>query len=158
VFTLIILSGGGLYGDESDNSAFAYNDPRITHYIVDRPAENIVLVKNKEFVQPQWVFDSVNAKTLLPISDYSPGKKLPPHLSPFFEYDGEEYKAKNQGNYIEDIVKINANIKNEIAKQDNEEQTHLNEMLMTKNKKKLLDKIREEKNKKKKQPKVDKTK
>jgi len=41
---------------------------------VDRPPENLVMVKNKEYVQPQWVFDSINIMTLLPISDYAPGK------------------------------------------------------------------------------------
>jgi hypothetical protein len=31
-------------------------------------------------------------------------KKLPAHLSPFFDYDGEDYKAKNYGNYKEETV------------------------------------------------------
>ena len=37
------------------------------------------------FLQPQWVFDSFNARRQLPIDFYKPGSKLPPHLSPFIE-------------------------------------------------------------------------
>jgi len=43
-------------------------------------------------------------------------------------------------------------------KEKTEEELHLNEMLMTKNKKKLLERIRDEKNKKKKTPKLKLTK
>jgi len=148
------MSSGGQYGDESDNTAFKYDDPRITHYVVDRPAENIVMVKNKEFVQPQWILDSLNAKTMLPISDYAPGKKLPAHLSPFFEYNGEEYKAKSYEK-LKKEGKVQAIHKPEINKQP-EDDENLNDMLLTKNKKKILEKLREERNKKKKQPKVGK--
>lgn len=42
-------------------------------------------------MQPQWVFDSVNLCRLLPVSDYSPGTCLPPHLSPFTEEGPGDY-------------------------------------------------------------------
>lgn len=54
-----------------------------THWIIDRPAVSGVQDMTLEYVQPQYVFDSVNAGLLLPTSLYAPGAHLPPHLSPF---------------------------------------------------------------------------
>ena len=54
-----------------------------THWIVDRPKISGDRDMSLEYVQPQYVFDSINAATLLPTSLYAPGANLPPHLSPF---------------------------------------------------------------------------
>ena len=148
IFEMIILSCGGLYGDDTENSSFNENDERITHYIIDRPIENIIFKENKEYIQPQWIFDCVNNIKILPVSNYAPGKKLPFHLSPFYEVD-------DKGNYIfendinENLDDENNNKKNNKIKELNNEDIKLREMMLSNNKKKLLQKIREEALKKK---------
>ncbi|XP_003743337.1 pescadillo homolog [Galendromus occidentalis] len=65
-------------------AAFDEKDTSITHHIVDRPVLSHKVI-NRYYVQPQWVFDCVNARRLLPVEEYFPGVELPPHLSPFVE-------------------------------------------------------------------------
>lgn len=54
-----------------------------THWIIDRPKIAGARNMSIEYVQPQFVFDSINAAVILPTSLYGPGTPLPPHLSPF---------------------------------------------------------------------------
>jgi pescadillo protein len=77
----IILSFGGQCYSEDDE----YNEQDITHIVIDRPITTDQLKKNKEYVQPQWIFDSINNSHLLATDNYKPGQVLPPHLSPFVD-------------------------------------------------------------------------
>lgn len=80
--------------------AFTHNetDDTITHQIIDRPSmpsEDSVqesdsskiragyIMPGRTYVQPQWIWDSINANKLLRPDLYSPGSLLPPHLSPW---------------------------------------------------------------------------
>jgi pescadillo protein len=91
--------------------AFTHNemDQSITHQIVDRPPINVdpdtdevddnqttqrlrpgSRVPGRIYVQPQWIWDSINDEELKRPDLYAPGAQLPPHLSPFVK------KVRNQ--------------------------------------------------------------
>lgn len=63
-------------------ATFDETDETIAYQIVDRPNIDKQYL-SRYYIQPQWVFDSVNTRTLLPINKYLIGAVLPPHLSPF---------------------------------------------------------------------------
>ena len=52
-------------------------------------------------MQPQWVFDCVNWRRLLPVGDYAQGALLPPHLSPFVEEGEEDYVPPERARQLE---------------------------------------------------------
>ncbi|CAG8494263.1 7711_t:CDS:2 [Acaulospora colombiana] len=89
----VIRAFGGQVGWDDTvgvGSPFKENDDRITHHITDRsmPRE---LILTRAYVQPQWVYDCVNARKLLRTKQYQPDKVLPAHLSPFVEYKDGDY-------------------------------------------------------------------
>lgn len=63
---VILACGGEVTLDNTDSS--------ITHVIADR--DNIKKEKTKEYVQPQWVYDSVNFDKLLNVKEYQIGKVI----------------------------------------------------------------------------------
>ena len=86
-----IRSLGGEVSWDSElypGGTYEMDDDSVTHLIIDRPTAPQKL--GRQAVQPQWVFDSVNFKGLMPTSDYVPGAELPPHLSPFV--DASQYQ------------------------------------------------------------------
>lgn len=84
--------GGEVSWDKSlcIGSTYEVTDETITHQIVDRPNIEKQYI-NRYYIQPQWVYDCVNAKMLLPVEDYFLGVTLPPHLSPFVEEKEGDY-------------------------------------------------------------------
>jgi len=83
-------------------SSYTEEDDRVTHQISDRES-----ISNKKlgrfYVQPQWIFDSINRRSKLNEKDYALGETLPPHLSPFLaerrigDYMPPEEKALIEG-------------------------------------------------------------
>ncbi|KAI8434784.1 hypothetical protein MSG28_003297 [Choristoneura fumiferana] len=83
---LIRCFGGEVSWDRNMfvGATFDETDETINYQIVDRPSMEKQYL-SRYYVQPQWVFDNVNARTLLPINKYLMGAVLPPHLSPFID-------------------------------------------------------------------------
>lgn len=113
----VIRSFGGQVGWDATlgaGSPYTIDDPRITHHVIDRPvpvassskgaASSALIVPGlngaaagkRAYIQPQWVVDCINLRKILPTDQYAPGKVLPPHLSPFVDYD----QVRQQGGYI----------------------------------------------------------
>ncbi|GAA5887684.1 hypothetical protein JCM16303_003725 [Sporobolomyces ruberrimus] len=98
----VIRSFGGRVGWDAvlgAGSPYKEDDPRITHHILDRPvlpASAAGHPGKRAYVQPQWVIDCINRKTLLPTDEYKPGSVLPPHLSPFVDDD----EVRQRGGYV----------------------------------------------------------
>jgi len=80
----------------ASGSAFPARGKQITHQIVDKPQEHLEMREGREFVQPQWVFDSFNTGCQLPVALYAPGRAPPPHLSPFVDDKAEGYVPRQR--------------------------------------------------------------
>jgi len=110
-------------------------DEKITHHIMDRPRVDNKIV-TRDYVQPQWVYDSINNRIVLPTNDYAPGKKLPAHLSPFVDdYSSgyvPEYRKKLDEIYEEKTgisrSHETATILEEDSESDDEEQKYAQDL------------------------------
>ncbi|GAA5876119.1 hypothetical protein JCM3774_003503 [Rhodotorula dairenensis] len=98
----VIRSFGGRVGWDAvlgAGSPYKEDDPRITHHVLDRPVLPEPFASHpgkRAYIQPQWVIDCINRKTLLPTDEYKPGSVLPPHLSPFVDED----EVRERGGYV----------------------------------------------------------
>jgi len=80
----------------ASGSAFPARGKKITHQIVDKPPDHLEIREGREFIQPQWVFDSFNVGAQLPVALYAPGRAPPPHLSPFVDDKAEGYVPRQR--------------------------------------------------------------
>ena len=96
---LILSCGGKVISEiEIDQLKTKPDLSQITHHIVDRPTLKN-RVAGRTYIQPQWVFDSVNKGELVAANLYLPGETLPPHLSPWGDslgYDPTAEETKDQ--------------------------------------------------------------
>eukprot|EP00854_Cymbomonas_tetramitiformis_P014699 gene14699-17367_t len=86
----VIQCFGGKAGWEGEGSPIEGSDPSITHSVSDRPNKGHRFL-SRDYVTPQWVYDSINFRVLTPTEGYQPGMKPPPHLSPFVDNEAEGY-------------------------------------------------------------------
>ncbi len=99
--SILVQNLGAQLGWEClDNSSpFTEDDPSITHQIVDRPTLARMFA-DRIYIQPQWVFDCINAGRILDPNLYRIGATLPAHLSPFMAVEEliEEDKEAGEQN------------------------------------------------------------
>jgi len=88
--------GASAGGSAGAGSAFSVGGKNITHQLVDRPPAGVETRKGREYIQPQWVFDSFNVGSQLPVALYAPGRAPPPHLSPFVDDQAEGYVPRQR--------------------------------------------------------------
>lgn len=91
--TFVIRSFGGEVSWDKNlfsGATFDEADPTITHQIVDRSSLSERRL-DRVYIQPQWVYDSINMRMLLPTNEYLIGASLPPHLSPFVNEKRGDY-------------------------------------------------------------------
>merc|ERR1712157_34173 len=89
ILTLLIRSCSGQVEIDPKNLA----DSDINYQIVDRGKyTDMSHSATRSYLQPQWIFDSINTKILLPVERFLPGSELPAHLSPFVQEKEGAYK------------------------------------------------------------------
>ncbi|XP_043787804.1 pescadillo homolog isoform X2 [Apis laboriosa] len=109
-------------------ATFDENDETITHHIVDRPNMTKQYI-SRYYVQPQWIFDSVNAKELLPVEKYLIGCVLPPHLSPFSNNQHDQtYIPPEERALMDPEFKLNNEDESEEEVEENKKENNENEV------------------------------
>ncbi|KAI3818130.1 hypothetical protein L1987_11933 [Smallanthus sonchifolius] len=116
----VITAFGGVVSWEGDGAPFEESNQDINYQIVDRPTQSHRFI-SRDYVQPQWVFDCINARIILPTGEYMVGKVLPPHLSPFVDNEAEGYVPE----YAETIKRLQAAARKEILPMPGGEQDDL---------------------------------
>ncbi|KGU35502.1 pescadillo [Candida albicans P57055] len=133
ILEFCILSCGGKIISEIAIDDLKINDPEaykklnlsnITHQIIDRP-KILQKVPGRTYVQPQWVFDSINKQELINVNEYAAGETLPPHLSPWGDaggYDPNKEVEKEDGEAVEDTDEEEEEVEIEDGDEDQEDE------------------------------------
>lgn len=105
----VIPAFGGVVSWEGEGAPFNESDQSINYQIVDRPTQGRRFL-SRDYIQPQWVYDCVNSRIILPTDNYMVGRDPPPHLSPFVDNEAEGYVPE----YAETIKQLQAAARKEI--------------------------------------------
>ncbi|KAF8118063.1 hypothetical protein N665_0006s0063 [Sinapis alba] len=105
----VLPAFGGMVSWEGEGAPFKEDDESITHHIIDKPSAGHMYL-SREYVQPQWIYDCVNARIILPTEKYLVGRIPPPHLSPFVDNEAEGYVP----DYAETIKRLQAAARNDV--------------------------------------------
>jgi pescadillo len=122
--TFVIQSMGGKIVSET----------QATHVVSDRPG---AAVEGCEVIQPQWVFDCLNANKVVKTDGYHPGETLPPHLSPFVSAGEDDYVPAGAEVEAETVETEAAEEKEKMSEADKE----LAKIMMSKRDLKLYNKV-----------------
>ena len=136
----IIRCFGGQVSWDKDffvGATFDESDESISYQIVDRPSVEKQYL-SRYYVQPQWIFDSVNRKELLPVDKYLMGAVLPPHLSPFVNEGRDQVYMPPEERELKD-----PNFKKREYAVDSSEEEEKNENLVQKESEKMEEGERE---------------
>lgn len=90
---------------------------------MDRPLPS--KLKQVEYVQPQYIVDSLNNLHLLPTAPYKPGIPPPAHLSPFVDGVKEGYQPKREQEIA--LLKGEQIIEEESSSDEQEDENEVNE-------------------------------
>ena len=116
-------------------ATFPVSDPSITHQVMDREVSSVgEMVLGRFYIQPQWIFDSINRREKCREKDFALGETLPAHLSPFVsdrerrvgDYVPPEQKALEE-NLEEGGEEEESNDENEGADSGNEDNAESDE-------------------------------
>ncbi|XP_065356545.1 pescadillo homolog [Calliphora vicina] len=125
---VLIRSFGGKVSWDSTvfpGATFDETDETITHQIVDRPSLSKQYI-SRDYIQPQWVFDCINRRQLLPTNKYFMGVVLPPHLSPFVEANRDAYIPPEEKSLLDPSL-IETHEQSDAESSENEEEMENNE-------------------------------
>ena len=119
---MIRAVGGEVSWDSSVGvgATFPVSDPTITHQVMDRDVSSVgELVLGRFYIQPQWIFDSINRREKCREKDYALGETLPAHLSPFVSE-----RERRLGDYVPPEQKA---LEENIGEGEEEEEDESNE-------------------------------
>ena len=119
---MIRAVGGEVSWDASVGvgASFPVTDPAITHQVMDRDVSSAgEMVLGRFYIQPQWIFDSINRREKCREKDFALGETLPPHLSPFVSE-----RERRVGDYVPPEQKA---LEKDIDEGDEEEGSDENE-------------------------------